>query len=51
MAENMLNNLNREAEKAGLKIHSGKTQWMSNKLVEGEDLRLVGRRLGRVEEY
>jgi len=26
MAENMLNNLNREAEKVGLRMHSGKTQ-------------------------
>lgn len=49
-AQNMLNTLNRESEKIGLKINTGKTQFMTN-LVLSQNITLNDNHLQQVSTY
>ena len=48
--ESMLQKLNNEADKVGLKIHTGKTQWMTNQKTN-QTIKLNNNIISQVEEY
>lgn len=50
-AERMLNELNTESEKAGLRINIGKTQFIRNEQAAAGTIHLAGQAIEEVEEY
>ncbi len=48
--ERMLGEINRVSERVGLKIHTGKTQWMTNQSKDS-NITLNGNKITQVEEY